>query len=202
MRVINGVRISTDHHKEIPFVARRFSGDLVVLGSGSTLWQDYLKIYERHKGHYMAVNRVILDFPGILKHAVSAHPYALVMFTLLRRFYYAEQPHVHTHSCNIHDEESYETHLIPQSLWDFPDYYHGSSTLTGVLAALVMGYDQIILAGVPMDGKGYYNNPLWLNPHGEMFMKDWEKANAKCFHGKVKSLSGNTRELLGAPPGL
>ena len=110
---------------------------------------------------------------------------------------------MYTHSCRIHDEPSYEEYLIPQFLWDFPDYYHGSSTLTGVLAGLEMGYEEIILAGVPMDnGGGYYCCPFWSYPYAEAFMKDWEKAAKNTFDGRVTSLSGNTRELLGAPKWL
>jgi hypothetical protein len=185
-----------------PYIVNRFKGQsLLVMGAGYTLWEDLAKIWNTHKGHLMAVNRVILDFADPIEHAVGCHPYELLLFSLWRREHYPSHEHMYTHSCRIYDEASYEAYLIPQFLWDFPDYYHGSSTLTGVLAGLVMGYEEIILAGVPMEGS-YYCCPFWQYPYEDAFMKDWEKAAKNSFDGKVKSLSGKTRELLGAPKGF
>jgi len=193
--IVGGVNL------EVPYIAGRFSGDLLVMGCGGTLWDDYAKIHDRYKGHKMAVNRVIIDFPSPLDHAASCEPYHLVLLTLLRRDSYPLHPHVYTHSCDISDWGNYEEHLIPQFVWFFPEYRDGSSTLHAVLAALIMGYDNIILAGVPMNSGGHYYNPFWVHDYDKAFMGDWEKAARKCFHGKVTSLSGNTRELLGAPKG-
>lgn len=173
----------------------------MVMGTGYTLWDDLTKVWELHKGHLMAVNRVILDFCDPLEHAVGCHPHELLLFGLWRRSAYPTHEHMYTHSCCIHDIPSYEEHLIPQFLWDFKGYYNGSSTLYGVLAGLEMGYEEVILAGVPMEG-GYYCNPFWSFDYKDAFMDDWEKAKKNVFDGRVTSLSGLTRELLGAPKWL
>ncbi len=184
---------------ELPFIAGRKKGSLLIMGPGMSLWDDVAKVHSRFKGDRMALNHVIIDYPDRLEHACSCHPYVLLLFTLYRRHVYSRFPHTYSHSVDIYDRESQENHLIPQFTWDFPEYYYGSSALTGVLAGLVMGYDNIILAGIGMDKGGYYYNPYWVYPYDERFLNDWEKANKKCFHGKVTSLSGNTRELLGEP---
>ena len=50
-----------------PYIAGRFKGKtLLVMGTGHTLWDDLTAIWDKHKGHLMAVNRVILDFATLL----------------------------------------------------------------------------------------------------------------------------------------
>jgi hypothetical protein len=188
----------------VPFIAGQFSGlDLLILGCGRCVWDDYLEVAQSHKGHIMVINRMIMDFPGYIDHGVSCHPYGLLLMTIDRRFNRSLEPHFYTHSCGVVDYAAYEEYLIPQFIWDFSEYYYGTSTLTAVLAALVMGYENITLAGVPLDNQGCYYNPLWKldysKDNGDKTMENWERAANKCFHGKVKSLSGKTRELLGAP---
>lgn len=69
----------------------------------------------------------------------------------------------------------------------------GSSTLLGVQAAIQrLGYEKIILCGCPLTGKNKENGDY------ENFRKGWQ-ANLDKIVGKVKSMSGWTREFLGAP---
>jgi len=63
----------------------------------------------------------------------------------------------------------------------------GSSALCGALAGIRMGYRKIILCGCPLLEKKYV-----------VFQAGW-KAKEKQVMGIVKSLSGWTREFLGAP---
>jgi len=65
-----------------------------------------------------------------------------------------------------------------------------------------MGYDEIILAGIPCD-----DSPRFFDPPGkrheafgrETVWDEWLRAKNAVFDGKVKSLSGNTRTWLGEP---
>lgn len=68
----------------------------------------------------------------------------------------------------------------------------GSSAITGALAALRMGYERIILCGCPLAGNAPEGNPY------EAFRPGWESKKDELA-GKVKSMSGWTRELLGYP---
>jgi hypothetical protein len=68
----------------------------------------------------------------------------------------------------------------------------GSSALTGILAAIRMGYRRIILAGCPLSGDAPAGNPY------EEFRAGWVMKRAELL-GTVRSLSGWTREFLGAP---
>ena len=68
----------------------------------------------------------------------------------------------------------------------------GSSALLGVLAALKMGYKKIILCGCPLQNLGVPDKEY------EQFRKGWIAKYAQVM-GKVKSMSGWTKEFLGAP---
>ena len=85
--------------------------------------------------------------------------------------------------------------------WDTSEImWHGSSALFGVLCCIAMGYQKIVLAGAPLDGKGhwYYTDipgPKWT---GETYQAWFEFAAAKKAE-MVKSMSGYTAQLLGKP---
>ncbi|MCK9431876.1 MAG: hypothetical protein M0R00_02835 [Candidatus Omnitrophica bacterium] len=68
----------------------------------------------------------------------------------------------------------------------------GSSAITGALSAIRMGYRKIILAGCPLTGKAPGGNSY------EEFRQGWNHHKPELI-GLVKSMSGWTRELLGAP---
>jgi len=68
----------------------------------------------------------------------------------------------------------------------------GSSALLGVQAALRIGYDRIIVCGCPLEGKNAKNSSY------EGYRRGWE-AHAAEISGKVRSMSGWTRDFLGAP---
>jgi hypothetical protein len=68
----------------------------------------------------------------------------------------------------------------------------GSSALLGALAGLRMGYGRIILCGCPMTGVNVAGGKY------DSFQEGW-KALEKELAGRVRSMSGWTREFLGAP---
>lgn len=74
------------------------------------------------------------------------------------------------------------------------DYWtpSGSSALLGVQAALRMGYKRIILCGCPLIGKNDKGSKY------ESFRTGWE-ARKKELAACVRSMSGWTRDFLGAP---
>lgn len=68
----------------------------------------------------------------------------------------------------------------------------GSSALLGAIAAMSFGYKKIVLCGCPLEG---------VNPKQSsyaMFRKGWTVHKNEVI-GKVKSMSGWTKELLGEP---
>lgn len=73
-----------------------------------------------------------------------------------------------------------------------PGERSGSSALLAALAALRLGYDRIILCGCPLTGKNDKGSDY------ESFRIGWQNKQ-KYLDDRVRSLSGWTRELLGAP---
>jgi hypothetical protein len=86
------------------------------------------------------------------------------------------------------------------------EQWAGTSGLFGVQIALnELRFERVILAGVPMDhaaGTIYKLHPRyrgkWANGYEDRYRRGWEKALPRL-SGKVKSLSGWTRDLLGEP---
>jgi len=82
-----------------------------------------------------------------------------------------------------------------------PEKFYGSSALFAVLVSLAMGYEQVILAGCPLDENGHWyalpdqNGPIW---DAEDFMA-WEDFVQQEEANRVRSLSGITAEILKMP---
>lgn len=68
----------------------------------------------------------------------------------------------------------------------------GSSAILGALAGITMGYDRIVLCGCPLTGNAPEGNPY------EAFRPGWTEVY-EAIKDNVRSMSGWTRELLGAP---
>jgi len=85
--------------------------------------------------------------------------------------------------------------------WNHPNG-GGSSGLFAVLGALELGYDQLILCGVTMDGKKKHDPTAGqlidaTCPY-DSYRPGWYKVQAQI-KDKVRSMSGWTAELLGKP---
>jgi len=79
--------------------------------------------------------------------------------------------------------------------------WHGSSVLFAVLCCIAMGYEKLVLAGAPLDGKGhwYYTDvpgPKWTCETYQAWFEFAACSEAQM----VKSMSGYTAQLLGKPP--
>ena len=80
-------------------------------------------------------------------------------------------------------------------MWDID--FGGSSGLFACLVGLGMGYDEIVLAGIPMDDSGhFYDPPTTEHKYFENLLPNWRYARDEWFEGKVRSLSGYTKNLL------
>lgn len=82
-------------------------------------------------------------------------------------------------------------------LWD-DQIDSGSSGLFAVKAALDTGHDRVICAGVPMEPRAghFHRRSVWDQCLG--FRRGWEQS-LPHIEAKVRSISGWTKDLLGAP---
>ena len=175
---------------EIPSRAGRFSGPLLVLGGGRTVWDDYAKV-RPWKGEIMAVNDIGAHLHDRIRHWVTLHSEYLAGWIEYRnRHNYGDRVPAMTHS---HKMKPGVDVLWPLSA------VGGTSVLFACYVALLLGYDEIVLAGVPMTGDGHYFDPPWYRTEfaDRANEIEWKSAIRNIFDGRVTSLSGRTAEWIG-----
>lgn len=174
----------------------RHSGILLVCGSARCVWGD-LEPW-RGSGHdIMAVNDVGMHIPLDIAHWYSNSAEELHFWRHNRRRDYSRDFITHAWAGS---DNSYSIDYR----WPVPG--HGTSSLNACYVGLLMGYERIILCGVPLDDSGHYFDPPWQITHFSRSPRSvdnkvryWSNAAERVFGGRVKSMSGRTREILGEP---
>jgi hypothetical protein len=156
----------------------------IVLIGRADYWKEDLKELQKLINDFdvMAVGLDCL-YSGVIKYFVTYHPTDIVEY--LKRRSFAETNtnfRIIGHKSNP-GVDIIELHREPS----------GSSALLGSFAAIKLGYNKIILCGCPMEGR-HPNNFQSYNH----FQKGWIAYKSEV-EGKVKSMSGWTKEFLGAP---
>lgn len=154
---------------------------LIVFGSAPCTAEDLARIQNHGRFDHMAVGMDAMAWDGIPDFVATNHPEDIP--EIRRRFGNGPRiigPEAH-HGVDIVEPYS------PQR------ERSGSSAITGVLAGIRMGYERIILCGIPLTGNAPEGNPY------EAFRLGWEDKKDELV-GRVKSMSGWTRNLLGSPP--
>lgn len=176
-----------------PGTIGRSRGPLLVLGTARCLWDD-LEWLGPWAGAVMAINDAIAHYAAPISDAFSLYPDLLPAWLQIRatRFQGVDlrRPETHAHRGG-HIDRVWPVRIIG-----------GGSGLAAALAGLMKGHERVILAGVPMAAGGHFYDPLEAptgNPTREAPRQFWRIAAEKYFGGRVTSLSGWTRELLGAP---
>lgn len=200
----NGIR---GRGEKAPGCAGNFKGTAVVLGSARCIWDDCAKI-DFTKVEVIAINNMIMHHKGRVHHGISLHPEEPPLWRQLRWTNQCEESHVITHSHRLPENndnlppQEFKTRHGLDYLWEIEGGRGGSSGLFAAMVGLALGYDKIILAGVPIDGTGHFFDPPGKAVNqflGTNIKEEWDNANRNYFKGRVKSLSGRTREWLGEP---
>ena len=170
---------------------------LVIVGCARHVWDDLNHIPP--SAHRMAVNHIGLYLDHV-DHWASLHADMAVLFNQARFLEGCEWAK-HT---SIHARANYTNlHEAPHAfIWEFSDEHSRTSGLFATLVGLCLGYQHVLLAGIPMDNSGNFHGPWdgsgWKhsNEHERAQWVRWRLNNpefARC----VRSLSGWTRDLLG-----
>lgn len=194
--------------KGFPFPeTKQYSGRLVVCGDGRCLWDDieklgYSNLADRgcivaKDAHFMVVNQAGEKFPGAIEHWYSNDAKNMTHWIKSRR---PEYEKIFPFSGNTHSNNAGHK-------YHWPFHGPGSSGLNAVLVGLALGYDEIILCGMPLDDSGHNGEPHWRGTNFTREVADtkngdmntaWKQAMKFAFQGKVKSMSGRTKEWLGS----
>lgn len=192
------------HAREWPLeMVGRYAGKKLVICAGARcVWDDLALLgvrNEHNELHVMAVNDISMHLPMRVRHLYSNDRKMIPRWLSARREQITRKfgPIEHTHTLRLKSGVK----------WAWPWPGHGTSALGATYTGLCMGYSQVILCGCPLDNSPNYFSPPWegrnftaevgTRTDGEMMY--WAQAARKCFRGRVKSMSGRTRELLGAP---
>lgn len=184
--------------KKPPGVVGKYAGKpLILAGSGHCLWRDMEPFHD--KGwDYMAVNYAGLLFPYPLSHWSSQEINPITYWVELRRI--NKSIHGLTEDFLFH---SHSPGPKVDVVWDSHRLTGGTSAWGAAVYATLMGYDPIILVGVPLDNWGnFYDAPYAPKDqtHGviqEQLRSVWQWGQDNIFKGKVKSMSGLTRDICG-----
>jgi len=181
---------------EMPFVAGSCSGTLVVAGAGHTLFDDIARL-GKIEADWMAINEAGFGLPFKFQHWASMHPQMFQHWALIRGYRIENGTYVPKDKWHCHGNSKWP---LVRTVWQFADQM-GSSGLYGVRIGLLLGYERIILVGCPYEGHRFFDPPGYedaVNITTNCGLEPWETL-AKICNGRVKSMSGHTRRILGEP---
>ena len=99
--------------------------------------------------------------------------------------------------------------LFNNVLWPVAGLHTPTAGHTAAVITLLLGYAPVILMGLPADDSGHFYPDAPINPDGleqldygerrGKYQDAWLWLRDNFFEGRVKSVSGNTREWLDAP---
>lgn len=192
----------------VPSIAGQYVGKgLIVCGDSMGIWDDLEQFgcrissgrgsVEKQGWDFLTINKLCETFPGNIEHCYSNEPSLLNKFLAARRSEYARE---FIKPKNVHS-------ISDGSQWVWPLGGHGTSGLGANLVGIGLGYDRIVICGMPLDDGPHNGEPPWrvcafksseaagsvktgMNSH-------WKKAIDLAFDGKVRSMSGRTKEWLG-----
>ena len=191
----------------LPEIADTYKGkNLVICGDAHNVWDDLEALgaasnvgrgkVRKEGWDFLVINKLGEVFPGEIEHWYSNEGNHLSTFVNARRKEYVKEfdARFETHSCNR------------GAKWHWPWGGHGTSGLGAVLTGLGLGYDRIMLCGLPLDDGPHNGEPPWRKcrfPTAEVAGtvdggadKHWDRAIKLAFDGKVQSMSGRTREWI------
>lgn len=200
----NGIR---GRGEKAPGCAGNYSGTAVILGGARCIWEDCARI-DFEKVQVIAINNMIMHHKGRVHHGVSLHPQEPPLWRQLRWTNQCEESYVVTHSHRLpshiahptaHYDEFKTEHGLDY-LWHIEGGLGGSSGLFACMVGLALGYDRIVLAGIPLDESGHFFDPPEAKLRqflGRNIDEEWLNADKNYFKGRVRALSGRPREWFG-----
>lgn len=162
----------------------------VILGGAACLWDDLKALGDISDAIVIAINDAGVDYPDRIDHWASLHPNKFPEWKRRR----AEKGG----NSDFLTWGELDPALVDRIRIGWS---HGSSGLFAVGVGWGLGADPIILCGVPMQkSQAHYFDPLpW--DGAPVHVPAW-KQRRYTMKGRVFSMSGWTRELLGAPSGV
>jgi hypothetical protein len=172
---------------------------LIVLGGASCVWKDYQEAQffcENQHVSLLAINDMIVHSLKDVDYAVTLHPEKVETWLKERESRNLNKP------AKVFSFREYYGFVsdICDYRWDGVDgaYNSGSSGLFSIKVGFELGYERVILCGVPMEQQfgHFFDEKAW--EQAEVYRQAW-LVNKEKLIDKVRSMSGWTREILGYP---
>lgn len=175
---------------------------LLVTGDGRSLLDDLNRFGSWGIEHdVMAIGRSMTAYPGRVLHWANVDGADSVWWAEhLPLKNDGKFPIRHT----LGDCRGYDVDwdIVDEVKWNREEVlWHGSTALFAVYTALAMGYQNIILAGCPLDSKGHWfygdspenTGPVWTGYSYQAWLEFAKDPEAS----RVRSLSGYTAQIIG-----
>lgn len=169
----------------------------IIIGRAAGVWEEVAQLQAMVKfDATIVIGKAGVDYPGGIDYWVTFHPNLFPNWVERRRAQHYPDAHSYWAS-------TYRGRLIRHK--NMPEYpglrrvecNGGSSGMIGMVVALdEVKADRIALAGIPMQGdrRHYDEDKIWED--AQNFRAAWVEAAPRMM-GRVRSMSGWTRELLG-----
>jgi hypothetical protein len=182
-------------HRPPKALYKKKSGQLTVLGTAACVWDDLKRFGKVADGEVMTINEMTEHYGFTTKspvhHAASMHPDRLPLWVKLADSAFKQDFPITTHGNKAGGQ--YE--------WNIIGVTH--SGVFGTMVGLLMGYDPIILCGMPCMQAPYFYGPYdwstpWFSNENGSARTAWNLF-IPFIKGTVFSMSGWTKDQLGAP---
>lgn len=176
---------------------------VLVVGSGNSVWDDLANLddlVDIRTFPVVTINDMGTVYPEPIAVYCTLHPEKFRMWQDKRNVNGLNTDYLAvTHERNdvVPDRFPYRVDRVVGHEWSDASG-SGSSGLYAVKVALALGAARVVLAGVPLDANFNHFNDRQKWHECSMFQHTWEQV-APRLQGKVKSLSGFTKNLLGEP---
>lgn len=168
----------------------------LILGRAVTVW-DEIKAAKQLADFdvVIAINRMGRDYQEPFQHWVSYHPDFFVQWTRERK---TPLPEGLMYWSGVHKGQKLGSPKFIKQPVQYCKFSGGSSGLLACKVALDgLGLDRVVLAGCPMENTARYDDKTaWRE--ADSYINAWIEEKA-WMAGRVRSMSGRTRKLLGAP---
>jgi hypothetical protein len=195
---------------KMPDIAGTYQGkNLIICADAACVWID-LELFgardDTGRGRVakpgwdiMAVNKIVEVLPATVEHCYSNQARVITAAIAARRDEYKREFTFEpkTHSCN------------PGAQYHWPWAGYGTSGLGACFVGLALGYEKIVLCGMPLEDGPHNGEPHWRSTtfasseacgrKNDDRDVHWIRAIENGFGGKVRSMSGRTRTWLGDP---
>lgn len=196
-------QIEGEKSEVTPVIAGTRSGALIVVGTGRTMWSD-LAALSGFDAHVMAVNMAGVFLQKKPDHWGSMHGEKFQWWLPLMHdqeggVSFSPMGLNLGKQIEIHSDRGYVgvKHVWPHGVVPTRD---GGSGLWSIRVGLKMGYSPVVMAGMPLDDSGhFYDEPGKAQATHGMFLSAFKQAVKDEFRGRVHSMSGASRDVVGAP---